>query len=417
MRSLTKYILTFAAAMLAAVSCIYDFNPEFVGQSGHMVIEGDILIGDITTVTINTTQKLISSAMDAKIGVDRYMTYGYTVKVIDSDGNETVGSIEGPNQNCPNDHFEIDTRFLDPSRNYKLEVVDEGSGLMFDGSKIVYTTPVVYSTPWLEPLRAQKIDSLSWALSESGRNLEFRVSSSGESGSPYVRWIGRETWEYVTPLYAYCYYLPAKNSMYEYQNGENTHYCWNNGSVPDVMVADVSETSDRSIVDYRVYSYPRESIKISYLYRVDMIQEALTEEAYKYWKTTSRNTGEIGGLFSSQPSEIRGNIVNEKYPDQQVIGFISASVVSKCRFYFDNNGRRIGTYHVEVPEVNVVNIVDWRRYYDMGYLPFSIHEVELPNGDIITDPNVYDWYPRRCIDCTSAGGNKAKPSDWPNDHK
>lgn len=408
MRSLTKHILTFASAMLAAVSCIYDFNPEFEGQSGHMVIDGDILIGDITTITINSTQKLIPDPN--KYGEGRYETYGYTVKVIDSDGNETVGSIAGPNLNCPEDHFEIDTRFLDPSGKYKLEVISDGGILMF-------SNPVVYSTPWLEPLKAQKIDSLSWALSENGRNLEFRVSSSGESGSPYVKWVGREAWEYISPLQAYCYYLPTKNIMCEYQDGENSHYCWNNGNVPDVMVADVSETSDGSIVDYRVYSYPRESVKISYLYRVDMIQEALTEEAYKYWKTTSRNTGEIGGLFSSQPSEIRGNIVNEKNPEQQVIGFISASVVSKCRFYFDNNGRRIGTYHVDVPEVSVVNFADWRRYYDMGYRPFCIHEIELPGGDIVTDPNIYDWYPRRCIDCTTAGGSKSKPSDWPNDHK
>ena len=46
-------ILLLMTALLAAVSCIYDFNPDLQGRGGVLVVEGDILIGDFTVVRIS----------------------------------------------------------------------------------------------------------------------------------------------------------------------------------------------------------------------------------------------------------------------------------------------------------------------------------------------------------------------------
>lgn len=399
MRRLSTYFIVLAAALLVAVSCIYDFEPKFEGSDGLLVVDGDILIGAITTVTLDRTEKLNPDSTDiySLSPMDFYDVY-----VVSENGTDIKGSRELANDHCPRYHIEIDTRNLDPSVKYRMEIIQTWTGKK-------------YVSPWLQPLKSQKIDSLSWAVNRESERLEIRVSSSGDADGCYFRWTGREVWEFVAPLYAWCYYDSKKRDIFEFENGENTYYCWNRGSVSDVMIADVSEVADARIVNYRLYSYPKETVKISYLYRVELIQECISEEAFRYWKMVERNTQDVGGLFSSQPSEIRGNLVNENDPSEVVIGYISASVVSSRYLYVDNHVTRFGTYRVPVPEATVLNRMDWLRFYNSNYRPFMIHEEELPNGDIKTDPDVYDWYPRRCVDCTASGGIKAKPHDWPND--
>ena len=52
---------------------------------------------------------------------------------------------------------------------------------------------------------------------------------------------------------------------------------------------------------------------------------------------------------------------------------------------------------------------EFALYYSQDYIPYD-HYLDLDSGE------VYLWGARRCLDCTSVGGTKDKPSYWPNDH-
>ena len=45
--------------------------------------------------------------------------------------------------------------------------------------------------------------------------------------------------------------------------------------------------------------------------------------------------GETGGIFSAQPSELKGNISSTTNPSEAVIGYISVSTTSSMRKFID----------------------------------------------------------------------------------
>ena len=54
-----KKILTLAIVALTAVGCVYEFTPDIrPGDTKGLVVEGDILIGDVSTFTLSCIESL-----------------------------------------------------------------------------------------------------------------------------------------------------------------------------------------------------------------------------------------------------------------------------------------------------------------------------------------------------------------------
>lgn len=58
---------------------------------------------------------------------------------------------------------------------------------------------------------------------------------------------------------------------------------------------------------------------------------SITPEAYNYWEKVSKVVNNIGTVFDSPPAPIRGNIYNVNDPDEQVLGYFSASSIKISR--------------------------------------------------------------------------------------
>lgn len=393
--------------LAAASSCIYDFKPEVESAAGNIVVDGDILAGDISIIRVSE-----SVALDSIVSSDAARTLagtGYWSAWVELDNGERIdGTPYG------NDAFRIDTRPLTAGDKCRL-CINHIKGY----NKLGEIESHCYASAWLTVQSTSPIDSISSVIAEDGNTMDFCVTSSGGGSTPYFRWFGREDWEYTADLFAHEYYYLPANEIREYQDGDNSYYCWKNAEVPEIMIANTSGLKESRFENHRIYTYDNHNEKISYLYSVLVVQENLTEEAYRYWSAMERNSTDVGGLFSSQPSDVRGNIYNVNDSTEVVIGFINASEVSTMRYFFDSSKhlfyRRLERF---TDEPKAVNRKDWKYYYSsMNYRPFSIHEEELPNGEVSSDPDVYDWYPRRCIECTAKGGSKVKPDYWPNNHK
>jgi hypothetical protein len=148
--------------------------------------------------------------------------------------------------------------------------------------------------------------------------------------------------------------------------------------------------------------------RISALYSMELFQMAISEEAYKYWDNIRKNSDQIGGIFSPQPSEIKGNIKCITDPSEKVIGYICASKTSKKRIFA--KGEDIGVYeypnNCEVVTVNSENPVPIGDLWDSGMDIVSF--IPPPFSESF-------WASKRCVDCRIYG-TKSKPSFWPNDH-
>ena len=392
-------ILLLMTALLAAVSCIYDFNPDLQGRGGVLVVEGDILIGDFTVVRISRSMDLTTD-----VTAGRHFEHVSASCFVEA----SDGTVYG------NGSSRIDTRPADPSLEYRL---------------VVRTETGEYVSEWARPLRASAIDSLSYSISPDATTMWVEVSAHGERDNIYYRWIGEETWEYHAPFHATHYFVPRgtihkgevmpRDTVVAYEHGEDAYFCWRSGVVNSVLVASTGDLSENRLVRHRLYSMDRYDQKISYLYSVDLTQEALSEAAYKYWTLLEKNSNDVGGLFSPEPMEMRGNIVNVNDPEEMVLGYVSVTVPARTRYFIishDTSFPRTRRSDYDYEPVYVLK-KDWRRYYSNNYDVYMEHNADDPGRDQQANDE-FDWLPARCVKCWLwSSGTKNKPSYWPNDDK
>lgn len=376
------YIILLMFVAVCATSCVYDFDPEIEGEEGLLVIEGDILAGEMTYVDVTLSQKL-----NEKAGIFHLQA---GVWVEQKDGTIFYGYRSGVN-------YIIDTRDLDVNQQCRLCVSNSTYGR--------------FCSEWLDVLKSPEIKDITYKITDDRENMNFYVSTGSDGqGSGYYRWTASETWEYHVEYYATHYYDVRSESIVPFEGENNTYYCWNSDFISSLMIGSTEKLKEDKIDDLYLFSKHNDDMRLQYVYSVNLVQRAISKEAYSYWDTMLKNSDDVGGLFSPQPSELRGNIYCENDPDRQVLGYISASSVATKRVFFHSNEMRFykppkreEVELIEIPEEERKTryIVDQMRVY-------TYYETEMM---IYTDR--FTWLPRKCVDCTFYGGNKNKPDYWP----
>ena len=371
--------------LFALASCIYDFHPEWQGQEGFVAIEGDIRVGDTCRFDVR-----LSTQLDNPQNVGSPLTYSLRVEAGDGTVYPLRDSI-------------VDLTKADISQEYRL-VVD-------------VTAPFrrTYASSW-EPVHiSPPIDSLSWSIEDGGSKLWVNLSTHSDSDSGFYRWTALETWEYHATYYAEYFFAPAgtvykgqtveQDTFLENMDGDNTYYCWRSVPRDDILLGSTQDLSKDRLVDFHLFAFAPEDKRISYVYSVDLIQTRLTEAAYRYWETLNRNSSDVGGLFSAEPVELRGNLVNVDDPDELVLGYVSVTTCSRWRMFIKNSDTRFSRWHG--PSYGFVTPFpdEYRKYYGWGYRVGWMEE-----GDFV-------WLPGECVDCRRAGGTKDRPSWWINNDK
>jgi len=390
---ISKYLsIALSAALFSA--CITPFAiGEIDTYGGTLVIEGDIILNGTTKVYLSESRALDSGKPFV------YITDAQ-VFILSEHGETYTSTVVAEPYTSP--YYLIDTKDFPIDRAYFLSV------FLRDGTQFI-------SDP-ITPLVTPDIDSIEFEVQEPQTAVDFFVTTyATQNSSPYFRWSFTEDWEFTSIYDPNVYYNIGTNGLYPYSsfNKPNIYYCWNQSKSSDILVAKTDHLDNNIVYRQFIHTIDNKSDKISYLYSMELQQMSISEEAYIYWDNMRKNTQEIGGIFSPQPSEVLGNIravrVDGK-PTPKVLGYISAGTLSTKRIFVDEE--ELGIHQQTL-------ICDRRAgysserfsLYQMGYRPLmaSIDE-ELGISEEW-------WTPLFCIDCTKRGGTKNKPPFWPNDHR
>ncbi len=388
-RNYISLIVTAALLALTAVSCIYPFTPEPQDGSGALVIEGDILLGDYTVVILSHT---------APVDAPETATDHPAAEVwVEDDSGETYKGVNDPEREGV---YKIDTRNASSDRKYRLHVVRKGNGNE-------------YVSSWGEAPVVPEIDSLSYNLDFDRSRLNVALSMHSR-GSSFFKWNYVEDWEFHADYNAELRYVPPQIGWWG-RNGDGdlepmpypgTYYCYGHEVSSEIMIFSTQSQTDDRFVDLEFRPIPRDDVRISYVYHIDVYLEPLSADAYKYWDTVKSNSEYNGNLFAPNPSELVGNIRCVQDPDEMVMGYISVARQAhkdllirhtEARFYKDS--------HV-YEEPIVVSRGEWYKNYSDGYLPYSYYEIP---GDV---SQTY-WARARCVDCLRKGkGTYTQPENW-----
>lgn len=393
------FVLLFLAVAAAVGSCVYDFDPQIDGEGGYMVVEGNIVIGEISQIRLSYSWSLADTLATQDAERMRIL-YQSKMHVEDSNGGRyendglatTLSGIVG---GSPIGYF--DMREADPSLEYRL-VIENANG--------------TYASTWARALSPGQIDSLSYEINPDKTLLSICVSTHSDNTEPsFYQWIVDETWEYhaETPAaYKYLYTGDVDGQVVPLPDSESTYRCWTGSSRSEIMTASSEGLSEDRLVNHKIYSLGNRDQRISVVYQPQVMQMRIPEEAYRYWEQMDRNGQDVGGLFSPEPSELRGNVVNVDDPSELVLGYVGVTTVTRSSMYVINNITRFyrhsRTNHI-LDTLN--NPVDYLDAYLKG---------RRPTYDVFSDSGFwmgYEWWPLNCLDCRLMGGTTRRPPGWP----
>lgn len=386
MRKHLQHILLFALTVFSAAACVYDYTPQIDGEGGYLVVEGNLVIGQFSHIQTRWSWSMVDTTQRD----DQWSILSFSrMHVEASDGTR----YESP-------YGSFDLREADPSLEYRL-VIENSRG--------------TYASAWARPTTPGQIDSLSYRISGDGRQMSILVAAQGDgSEGSYYRWSVDETWEYHADVFALYRYDPVSGQVVPLEYNDNLYNCWASGRRVEIMTASTYGLSQDRLADQQLYTLSNTDKRISVLYSAEVSQMRLTEEAYRYWQTMQRNSSDVGGLFSPEPSEVRGNVVNIDDPDELVLGYVGVYSVARKRLFVDNaKARFYRSAGRSLPSPDTLGTPEeWKAAYYWGMRPGM--EVWNEQGSRMLG---YEWWPARCVDCRLQGGTKYKPDYWPNNDR
>ena len=167
----TRHILFLLLAVLtAATSCVYDYNPQIEGEGGYLIVEGNIVIGDMCNVRLDYSWSLVDTAQ----GDERWRILASSkMHIEDNQGGRYENlfiNYGGTYIVYPAGLFDLTD--ADPSREYRLVIENEKG---------------TYVSPWQKSLDAGEIDDLSYKISDDGTSMSILISAHSDdpAGSYY----------------------------------------------------------------------------------------------------------------------------------------------------------------------------------------------------------------------------------------
>lgn len=355
--------------------CIDPYNPpEIAAEQEYLVIDGAFHPGEISDVKISYTQNL-------------------------NEGNEpvTVTNAEVKLE-VKNDQSYIFENLGEGS--YQLAPVDVPIGaevrlnISNQGNEYVSAYVPVLSTP--------AIDSVSFRIEEDG--LQFFVNTHDpDDDTWYYRWEFTDTWQFSSVFV----------SMYEYINNqvvprtENIFYCWSSSNSTSIYVTTTNNLTRDIVSMFPLHKVPANSQKLRIKYSILVTQNALTREAYEYYRELKTNTESLGTLFDPLPFQLNGNFSNLTNPAEPVIGYFYAAQRKKKRIFVDNRDHPFFIPHRLAASCNL----DTVAIPDVAQASESFLIVDEYLSEFSPEPIGYFMSTPICTDCRIYGTN-VEPDFW-----
>lgn len=399
-----KKIALYLAGLLLTASCIYPFEPETPPVDRCLVFEGNLVIGESSTMSVRLLQPLSGSIVTA---TDTWNINGEArVECTDGTVINGVPRLRGSNEVA----FIFNLTNASAKEAYRVWFTDD-------------ETKKVYRSNWMKVEKAPLIERIDFVPDD--KNVKVRLTLTGPTDDTrYFCWTYTEDWEIHSdflPLYLYRYGVDPYNirgQAYEEIQGEyDKYYCWNSSSSKELFVADTRDLNSRTLPARQIAEFGRTTPRCQELYCISVTAYGISADRYAYIHHMNEVSNIQGDLFSPNPSAMRGNLRCEQDSTELVLGYVGVCQTTMTRAFFE--GTRYYTGRVDYSVRFFPNLSEPleaesnEKGYDYFYMLDNrpLYLVADENGD-----EKMQWAPRRCVDCT-VHGTKNKPSYWPNSHK
>ena len=400
-----RKILPLLAVSLCAAACIYPYKPELEeAPEGVLTVDGNISIGDVSTVRLGSLRSLWKSSKTAALPD----LQGAKVWVEDDAGTRYPGTLEqsgsAPHSDLvfpepidlyiPSPTFTIHTEDAPADRQYRLCIEALGA---------------TYASDWGEIAPAPVIRKIEFLSGEDEELVTVAVSvDGGEAETGYLLLSYDETWEFHAEYYPT---FVVNTSSWAIQPGTpagyENYWCWRSADNHAIYPVDYSGMAEKGVSAWPLTRFMRTDNRNHRRYCIRVKAKTLNEASYRFLKNLEQNTDGGDNLFTPTPGEIAGNLRCESDPGRMVLGYVTIGRTVSKRAFLDSR-----YYREHAPSRSGIVFPTEANYpavYYQGYLPL------FPNDNWDRDPaeeGEYGWGAQRCYDCVAAGGTREKPDFW-----
>ena len=370
-------------------SCIKPYKPNLDDNAiNKYVVQGMVSsVEGYQMVNVSTTS-------DINLAV-YYPVTGCAITIIDDLGNnfELEAFEDGDYR------VWMDQAYLLPGRSYKVrvavpngDIIESDFDLMPEGPSEV--GPVYWELATIQTDNPEYI--------KYGIQLYTDFDASQDDGL-YYRWKCTETYEYHTQYPLEFYYDETGVNQVSPPDSSQM-VCYKTTVIEDIFTLSTINLSSPSFQRFPLNFVQNTSSRLEIIYSLLVDQIALSVEAYNYWDKLKINLEQSGGLYTSQPLAVKGNLTNTSNPDNEVLGFFQASTVASKRIFIE----------APVPGLEL----DYLDVCNINALRFGLIEIPKTEFPAYLFSSGGDWteatMTKNCVDCTLSGGITDKPSYWPN---
>ena len=400
-----RKILTLLAVSLCATACIYPYTPELEeAPEGVLTVDGNISIGDVSTVRLGSLRSLWKSSktaalpdlQGAKVWVEDDAGTRYP-GILDQSGSVPHSDLVFPQPidlYNPSPTFTIHTEDAPADRQYRLCIEALGA---------------TYASDWGEIAPAPVIREIEFVCGENDELVTVAVSvDGGEAETGYLQLSYDETWEFHAEYYPT---FTVNTSSWSIQPGTpagyENYWCWRSADNHAIYPVDYSGMAEKGVTAWPLTRFMRTDNRNHRRYCIRVKAKTLNEASYRFLKNLEQNTDGGDNLFTPTPGEIAGNLRCESDPERMVLGYVTIGRTVSKRAFLDSRYHR--DHAPSLSGIVYPTDANYPTVYYQGYLPLFLNE----NWD--RDPaqeGEYGWGSKRCYDCVAAGGTRKKPDFW-----
>ena len=259
------------------------------------------------------------------------------------------------------------------------------------------------------PIFAVPIDSLSYAQEREDLEVDIQVSTaSSETDEPqYTRWEYEEWWEIYTPWTATMEYDPQTDKIIDV--AVKKHHGWATALSESPISASSEAFKDNRLQKYRLYSIDHTDNRLQTCYFTRVKEYAISKAEYEYEDLRNRQSFQMGGLFTPQPSELPSNI-HCLEEDRKAIGFVGVrGSVASCEMYIRKG--KIKYTPLRTPYMVSEDLVKAKSWSELYWAGNQVLTYDPPYKETVAN---VQWCPTWCIDCRNSFWKCTlqRPSFW-----
>jgi hypothetical protein len=378
----TKLLVLFVGILLLSyTSCVESFIPEIERYEELMVVDGVI-----TDASGPYTIKLSKTTRVQQFS--KPLPYpDCTVQVEDDLGNKiNLAEFELG-------LYKTESAFTGVAgRKYKLSIATP------DGELYESAFEELLKTIEIQSVYAQQEHKDAPGLFYGRDGYQFYLDTKASATTNnYLLWRLQCTYKFSLEFLIHHYY--GVGGYHFIYNKDTFQTCYRTIDIPDVYLFNTGEFQQTEIKKMPLNYEDNYTRALMIRYSLKVSQYTLNEPAFNYWKQVKKMQDAGGELYTTQPYQIKNNLVNLTHPDKPVLGYFTVAGLSEKRIFVNHP-----------PIVNRVEICDPPDITGPQPTWFLNQPATWPV--FFGQYAGYGYYmPQECLDCRLTGTQK-KPDFW-----